>query len=442
MIRKKLNLKDIRENINGSKMLIGGDNDKESNSGYYESIARSHLYLNEYDLFLENANIAESLIKEYIKEKESKKDEETRKNDDLLNFVKFQYASYLTLSQKYDKAREVLEELRVLDERIIAGDENLKITFDRDSYRYYLGEIYLLLGEYEKILDVYKPLIENEKEKFSKLSWTYQMAYIIVNNDKEKLDIFYEEVLKGLRGWKPYEISNVIVPWDYYEMLMKYMGEPNKIDELAEYLAKGTVKENKKEEQKLNTGYYALTIVEREVKGCDIKVSKRISEEKFEDVFEEISSEDFDDFESLFERIKEEKFKISEIEMNTDILVVDNNCYEIIVDSVCEEVDIEEKYELVKDYDFSEYITKSKARKQHEVHMGYEETLTHKFIIHLPNGEEKINELAAYLSICSFYEFEGIEKVINEKGYTINKMIKNIDRELSYVILETWNYIE
>ena len=75
--------------------------------------------------------------------------------------MKFQYASYLTLSQKYDKAREVLEELRVLDERIIAGDENLKITFDRDSYRYYLGEIYLLLGEYEKILEMKKKNLVN-----------------------------------------------------------------------------------------------------------------------------------------------------------------------------------------------------------------------------------------------------------------------------------------
>jgi len=224
MIRKKINNQELKKYIPIYRNRVGNNNNKKTNSGYYESIARSHLYLNEYDLFLENANIAESLIKEYIEEIENKKDEESRKNDASLNFVKFQYASYLTLSQKYDKAREVLEELRVLDERIIAGDENLKITFDRDSYRYYLGEIYLLLGEYEKILDVYKPLIENEKEKFSKLSWTYQMAYIIVNNDKEKLDIFYEEVLKGLRGWKPYEISNVIVPWDYYEMLMKYMG--------------------------------------------------------------------------------------------------------------------------------------------------------------------------------------------------------------------------
>ena len=440
MIRKKINIQEIKKYIPIYRNRVGDNNNKKTNSGYYESIARSHLYLNEYDLFLENANIAESLIKEYIEEIENKKDEETRRNDDLLNFVKFQYALYLTLSQKYDKAREVLEELKALDERIIAGDENVKISRSRENFRYDLSKIYLLLGEYEKVLEILKPFTRGKS--FGQLSWTYQMADIYLTKDKEKFEIFYNIILKDLRGCKPYEISNVIVPWDYYEMLMKYMGEPNKIDELAEYLAKGTVKENKKEEQKLNTGYYALTIVEREVKGCDIKVSKRISEEKFEDVFEEISSEDFDDFESLFERIKEEKFKISEIEMNTDILVVDNNCYEIIVDSVCEEVDIEEKYELVKDYDFSEYITKSKAKKQHEVHMGYEETLTHKFIIHLPDGEERINELAAYLSICSFYEFEGIEKVINEKGYTINKMIKNIDRELSYVILETWNYIE
>ena len=46
-----------------------------------------------------------------------------------------------------------------------------------------------------------------------------------------------------------------------------------------------------------------MTIVEREVKGCDIKVSKRISEEKFEDVFEEISSEDFEDFEKIYDTL-------------------------------------------------------------------------------------------------------------------------------------------
>ncbi len=353
----------------------------------YQAIANAYLYLDNINDYLKNTNKAIELLFEHIK---------TFSDD---HFAKYDFlllnCSYLWFSQNenYKLIAEKLKKHYMKD---------IKLGNNSDIIYYRLAQVYFMLEDYNSSANFLKFL----REEYDKVSL---ISKAIINNDTVSLETMKLNIEKlSKKQYIGTGDSGVdIYLWYYYEVCLKYLELPNKIDDIYNFKHNMKTDKTVQNNDDIETKQWTLTLIQSTEIHSQIYISedwKKLNYLKPTSKTSDIILET-ENFKNISQYIVDKKIKIDGEYWDSE----------------------EEKWKIsaiVKEYSPSSDITDTDSIKMYlkdinikEPKKSYLETnhslnIEHKFII--KTTEDKAKELCADLSDEYFDKYFELDEIIDD----------------------------
>lgn len=228
----------------------------------YQSMANSYLYLNDIDKYFENTKLAINELNNHILNLESK-------NRDSSEFLRLK-CCYLWFGQ-YDTYKNIA--LKLME--IYANKmNNTDISFLKtNKYPFCLSEMYFMLGEYQKCSNLLNIIDKRENPLYA-----CNISKAIIENDICSLSKISKNIEKNNHQMHigTGDTGMNIYIWYYYEVCLKYLGLPNKIDDIYNY-KHGIIKnhvEIKESLQDISIQEWCITLIQTVEVSSEISMNK------------------------------------------------------------------------------------------------------------------------------------------------------------------------
>ena len=374
-----INARILKNNIKKSLLELEKPIDCYEKYNLYEKLSKAYLYLNDLKQFEFNIEQSINHLSVCI---------ETRNSDDLYNIYRLKYKKAYLMSLNQEDITNISNDIIQYNMDCINNAYSTKENYHN------LAHIYFLLGNYEKCISYYKKM-----NNFGIEPYLYNIALAILNKDTKSLETIKNNIIKYFSKKIAIgtEICCFIGVWDYYEICLKYLGLPNKIDDIYNYKY-GIIKnhvEIKEPLQDISIQEWCITLIQTVEVSSEIFMNKNFFRIK--------------DLKSIQKLIEPTQFKI--IMDNTVEKKVELNTNDWKISSIIEKynpkidiTDIQSKELYLKDIFVG-------GNKKSYVETNQAIDCCHKIII--KSNQKQAEELSAILSNEFFSKYDELETVIN-----------------------------
>lgn len=402
-----INTRILKNNINKSLLELEKPIDCYEKYNLYEKLSKAYLYLNDLKQFESNIEQSINHLSVCI---------ETRDSDDLYNIYRLKYKKAYLMSLNQEDITNISNDI------IQYNMDCINNTYSTKENYHDLAHIYFLLGDYEKCISYYKKMDNLEIEPY-----LYNTTLAILNKDTKSLEIIKNNIIKSFSKKIPIgiEIGCFIGVWDYYEICLKYLGLPNKIDDIYNY-KHGIIKthvEIKEPLQDISIQEWCITLIQTVEVSSEISMNKNFFRIK--------------DLKSIQNLIEPTQFKT--IMNNTVEKKVELNTNDWKISPIIEKynpktdiTDIQSKELYLKDIFVGD-------NKKSYVETNQAMDCCHKIII--KSNQEQAEELSAILSNEFFSKYDELETVINlikdkiSPNIELVKVIPYTNFDIEYITL-------